>query len=196
MRSFAIGRLVPAFSLVIAACGTTPPERVHSLLGAESSVSQPQTAFVFALSPVRLPPGVDGPQWLVGLPDGTLARLEQDRWAASLREELRAALADQLVRRGGVEARTAPGAPAATRIDLDVRRFETVPGRGVRMSGTVTLVAPPTGSTRSPAGVRCPYEHDEAETGGTPALAAAHRRMVGDLADRIAAGLRAGPGCG
>lgn len=175
--------------LALAGCGSTPPERVHSLLGGQSAGAAPTaiSPFLFSLSPVRLPPGVDQPQWLVRLPDDTLARLEQDRWPASLREEFRAALVEQLVRRGGVEARTAPGAPAGVRIDVDLRRFETAPGRGAWVVGSYALVPPVAPGAPLPAGSRCAYERMEAETGNSVALAAAHRRALEDLAGRIAA---------
>jgi uncharacterized lipoprotein YmbA len=185
-------------ALALAGCGSTPPERVHSLLGGEpaGAMAAVNPPFVFTLSPVRLPPGTDQPQWLVRLPDDTLARLEQDRWPASLREEYRAALVEQLVRRGGIEARTAPGAPAGIRIDVDLRRFETAPGRGAWVAGSYVLALPPTAPGAPLAsGSRCAYERAEAETGSSVALAAAHRRALEDLAGRIAAAvgrLRAG----
>jgi uncharacterized lipoprotein YmbA len=192
-------RAAAAFAAcLLAACGTTPPERVHSLLGGEpvaraaSAAPATPSARVFTLGPVRVPPGTEGPQWLVRLPDDTLARLEQDRWAADLRDELRAALADHLVRASATDARAAPGAGVGVRIDVDLRRFETAPGRGVWVAGTFALVPPVAAGAALPAAVVCPFERTEAQTGGTADLAAAHRRAVADLGAAIGRAIERG----
>lgn len=189
-------------ALSIAGCASTPPERVHSLLGADlpgpgatapaGAAPGPIAGRTVTLGPVRVPPGTEGPQWLVRLPDGTLARLEQDRWAADLRDELRAALVDHLVRAGALDARSAPGAGVGTRVDVDLRRFDTVPGRGVRLAGTFALVPPATAGTALPAATVCAVEREVAQAGGTPDLAAAHRQAVADVAAAIARAIAAG----
>ncbi len=75
------------------------------------------------------------------LPDDSLAVLEQERWASPLRDELREALLEQLASGyGAVDSRAAvagPGAPV--RIAVDVRRFESLPGREARSEGSWTL---------------------------------------------------------
>ena len=83
------------------------------------------------LEPIRVPAQVDQPQWLVRLPDDSLAVLEQERWASPLRDELREALLEQLAAGyGAVEARSAvAGSGAPVRIVARRASLRFTPGR-------------------------------------------------------------------
>ena len=99
-----------------------------------------------------MPAQVDQPQWLVQLGDDSMAVLEQERWASPLRDEFRQALLEELiVGQGAIDARTQPAPGAAPwRIAIDVRRFDSLPGREARIEGSWTI----TGSdARTPARV-------------------------------------------
>ncbi len=164
--------------LALAACGTPPPTHFHSLMPTEIAArpSAPPAAsgVVVRLDPIRVPAQVDQPQWLVQLGDDSMAVLEQERWASPLRDELYQALLEELiVGQGAIDARTQPGAGAATRIAIDVRRFDSLPGREARIQGSWTITA---GDARN--GSRCEWLIREASPGSFPALAAAHRRAV------------------
>jgi len=130
---------------------------------------------------------VDQPQWLVRLPDESLASLEQERWASPLADELRQALLEQLAARFGVvEGRSpAPQAAPPLRIALELRRFDALPGREARIEGAWTVAGP--------AALRCSVFIREPATGGMAELAAAHRRAVARLAGAIGASLVALP---
>ena len=123
----------------------------------------------------RVPAQVDQPQWLVQLGDDSMAVLEQERWASPLRDEFQQALLEELiVGQGSIDARTqpAPGA-AASRVAIDVRRFDSLPGREARIQGSWTI----TGSDAR-SNSRCEWLIRESASGSFPALAAAHRRAV------------------
>ena len=163
--------------LVLAACGSQPPTHFHSLMPTEIA-ARPGTpaasGVVVRLEPVRVPAQVDQAQWLVQLPDDSMAVLEQERWASPLRDELQQALLEELiVGQGAIDARTLPAPGAVARVAIDVRRFDSLPGREARIQGSWTI----TGSDARSAS-RCEWLIREAASGSFPALAAAHRRAV------------------
>ncbi|MEO5882201.1 MAG: PqiC family protein [Caldimonas sp.] len=180
--------------VVLGACSTSaPPTRLHSLMPSEPTPREPGAAgrvpvFV-SLEPIRLPAQVDQPQWLVRLPDDSLASLEQERWASSLRDELRQALLEQLgARFGVVDGRSViPQAAAPVRVALELRRFDSIPGREARIEAAWTVVG------GAAAAIRCSVLLSEPAQGGMAELAAAHRRAVARLAVAIGASLVAVP---
>ena len=154
-------------------------------VAARPAASRPAAGAVFVLEPVRLPIQVDQPQWVVRLPDDSVAVLEQERWTTALRDEFQAALLEELiVGHGMVDARTqpAPGTPP-WRIAVDVRRFESLPGREARIEGSWTIQG---GNAARGAGSRCEWLLREAAPGALAELAPAHRRAIARLADAIA----------
>ncbi len=192
-RRCALPLLVPLLAaLLVAACSTPKPDRFHSLLASELPAAAAPAglqAVVVDVLPVSVPPLVDQPQWVVRASDDTLQVLEQERWAAPLREELRSALAEQLAARwAAVNMQTLPQpATSVWRLRFDLQRFESVPGREARIDGVWSLLPP-----RNAAALVCRSTLREAVgDGGVPALAAAHRRLVARLADEIGQRLQA-----
>lgn len=175
----------------VVGCASTAATRLHTLMPAQSSARQapaggPGAApLSVVLEPIRVPAQVDQPQWLVRLPDDSLALLEQERWAGPLQDELRQALLEELGGRYGI-VEAAPGAASPWRVRLDVRRFESVPGREARIEGSWLLSS----SDARRAGLRCDWRFTEAAGAGMPALAAAHRRAVVRLAGALGESLR------
>ncbi len=191
-------------ALAVAGCGSTPPTRVHSLLGPEAvtrgDASLSKSGGAFILEAIRLPASVDQPQWLVRLPDETLASLESERWASPLRDEFRQALIVELVGRFGlVDARDDRSfSSTAWRVRIDVMRFESIVGREARIEGSWTLTAPttttPTPATLStiaqppnptPPSVHCTWRFAQQVGAGMHAMASAHRHNVMALSDAI-----------
>jgi hypothetical protein len=172
--------------LAIAACGTPPPTHVHSLMPTEiaaRSGTAPAAGVVVRLEPIRVPAQVDQPQWLVQLGDDSMAVLEQERWASPLRDEFQQALLEELiVGQGAIDARTQPAPGPAARVAIDVRRFDSLPGREARIQGSWTI----TGSDARSVS-RCEWLIREPAPGSFPALAAAHRRAVVRLGAAIGA---------
>jgi hypothetical protein len=183
--------------LALAACSTPPVTRFYSLMPDEvaprAAASRPAVGAVMLLEPVRLPVQVDQPQWVVRLPDDSVAVLEQERWTTALRDEFQAALLEELiVGHGMIDARTQPSPGAAPwRVAVDVRRFDSLPGREARIEGSWTIQ----GSGGRGATSRCEWLLREPAPGPLAALAPAHRRAVARLADAIAQAVgRAAPG--
>ena len=170
--------------LALAACGTPPPTHFHSLMPSEvaaRSAAPAASGVVFRLEPIRLPAQVDQPQWLVQLGDESMAVLEQERWASPLRDELEQALLEELiVGQGAIDARTQPAPGSVARVAVDVRRFDSLPGREARIQGSWTI----TGSDARSSS-RCEWLIREPAAGSFPALAAAHRRAVSRLGAAI-----------
>jgi hypothetical protein len=202
MRSRAIlhgrpRRLLPniaviAAVLALAACSTPSPTHFYSLMPDEvvtsaAAAASATRALPIVLEPVRMPTQVDQPQWLVHLPDDSVAVLEQERWASPLPDEFRAALLEQLiVGHGAIDARTRPApAPAPWRITVDVRRFDSLPGVEARIEGSWAIQ----GGGEHAASERCEWLVREPAPGSLSALAAAHRRAIARLGDAIAAAL-------
>jgi uncharacterized lipoprotein YmbA len=180
--------------LALAACSSPAPTvRLHTLMPLErvspaGQAPRPHAATIpIVLEPIRIPAQVDQAQWLIRLPDESLAMLEQERWASFLRDELREALLDQLASGyGAVDSRGAvAGSGAPVRIAVDVRRFESLPGREARSEGSWTL----TGARPGAPPVHCEWLMREAAPGPIDALAAAHRRAVARLGASIGAAL-------
>ena len=174
-------------ALVIAACGTPPVTHFYSLMPGEvtprAAAARPAAGAVILLEPVRIPVQVDQPQWVVRLPDDSVAVLEQERWTTALRDEFQAALLEELiVGHGAIDARTqpAPGTPP-WRIAVDVRRFDSLPEREARIEGSWTIQGRTAGSAS-----RCEWLLREPAPGPLAALAPAHRRAIARLADAIA----------
>lgn len=183
--------LLLAATVSMAACSSAPAVRYHTLMPADMPVRVPGAAppsaqLAIVLEPIRVPAQVDQPQWLVRLADGSLAVLEQDRWASALSDELRQALREQLIAGfGASEARPAAGI-GTIRIGVDVRRFDSVFAKEARIEGTWTLGVGDAGAARV---TRCDWFLREPAGSGSPSLAAAHRRAVARLGDAIGAAL-------
>jgi len=171
---------------LLAACASPKPERFHSLLPAQRTAASQGAAnpIYIDVTPVRVPAQVDHAQWVVRQADDSLLLLEQERWAASLADELRAALVDGLVARwSALDVRSiALLAPTIWGVRVDVQRFESVPGREARLEAAWSLSS----SERGGATLVCRNALIEGvDQPGVPALAAAHRRAVARLADEI-----------
>lgn len=176
--------------LLASGCATrTPPERFHTLLPAEPrAVATPGPLIGIDLMRVTVPAQVNHAQWAVRQPDGSLRLLEQERWAAPLADELRAALVNRLADRWGVmDLRGVDAARAAWRVRVDVQRFELMPGREARLDAAWSLSS----VNGTSAVLVCRTALTEAVSeGGAPALAQAHQRAAQKLADQIGERLR------
>ncbi len=181
----------------LAACASPLVVHLHSLMPSDVAPAaeararpQPGAPLAVVLDPIRMPSQVDQPQWLVQLPDGSLASLEQERWASPLRDEFRQAVLESLiVRYGAVELRHLGGgaasAASALRVGIDVRRFESLPGQEARIEGSWTIAGASSPATPAPLPAHCEWFIRERAEGASSALAQAHRRAVARLADGI-----------
>jgi len=174
-----------ALVLALAGCASQAPVRFHSLLPAPAASAPAPTAaapLVVELGPVTVPAAVDQPQWVLRAADDSLRVMEDERWIAPLRDELRAAVMARLAERfNAVDARTRPGPASGWRLRIEVQRFESVVGREAWLEAawSATSVAAPVRT------LGCTSRLHEAAAGDVPAIAAAHRRAVQRLADQI-----------
>ena len=200
IRRASLATLSVTMSAILAACASAPPVRFHSLLPVDSvpSPAAPVAGFSVSLAPVAVPPQVDQPQWLVRSADGTLSLLEQERWAAPLRSELRSALLDRWVTRWAALEVPPPQPPSAVsastlsawRVVVDVTRFESFPGREVRLesrwSAQSARSAQSAPSGQPAIALNCRSVIHENIGDGMLAMAAGHRRAAARLADEVA----------
>ena len=194
---FAVLSIVMAAAGLAAGCASSKlPERFHTLLAAAGAAPAPIANPVYVdVLPVQMPAQVDHAQWVVRQPDDSLLVLEQERWAAPLSDELRGAIVEHLAARWNAVDVRGVGQPvgAVWRVRIDVQRFESMPGREARVEATWSLSVPASAaSARAAATLVCRSAFAEpVAEGGVPALAAAHRRIVGRLADEIGPRLKA-----
>ena len=205
--------LVAGLALAVAACASTPPVHFYSLVGPEPPplrADAPRSGGpTVQLDPVKVPPQVEQPQWLVRQADDTLVLLEQERWVTALPDELNAALLEILTERfGAVDARTPAAGPARWRVRVDLSRFESRIGES-RIDGTWSLSragaqagAPTAAGASAPMDaaatavptdvvLRCHIAQRESAGPGMAALADAHRRNVARLGEVIGEALLA-----
>jgi len=179
-------------ALALAGCASAPP-RYYTLVApprADAPAASP-APYPFELLPVTVPAQVDVPQLVVREGGQGMQPLGGQRWIAPLSDEIRAALAADLGRALGVaDLSGLPGdGQPRLRIKLDVRRFDSVPGRQVLLDAAWSLRL--TGGTGGQEALACSSRLSEPVAAGYDALVAGHQRALGRLAAGIAATARA-----
>ncbi|UZE25753.1 PqiC family protein [Pseudomonas sp. B21-056] len=110
-----------AVALLLGAC-RSDPIHYHTLSPAQPTAKPPSSVDI-RVEQVSVPPQVDRPQMVIRQGNSGLAILETEWWGASLADELRSSLEEQL---------SNPGAPKVL-LRVDVQRFDSVPGQYARM---------------------------------------------------------------
>ncbi len=181
--------IIPCVVLAgLAACAAAPTTRLHTLLLSSGSALPASPTLVIALSSLTVPVQVDQPQWLLRQADGSLLTLEQERWAAPLRDELRAALLQGLAALAGAVEQNQTSAAPTWRIQVDVTQFDSQAGVHATLEAVWTLAPVPAAAG---VGMTCATRLRESVAEGAPALAQGHARAVRALATQIAGALRA-----
>lgn len=176
----------------LAGCGHSPPTRFFTVDPAPpaSRVAQASMAPV-QLDAVHIPAVLDRPQIVTRIAPGRLKLDDQHHWGAPLGQLLRQALAQDLLERLPRGAFVLPEAPRSQGVRGLVVNVLALQGDG---RGRVRLLA--SWSLLDTSGkVVLTRDVDlsaPAPTGLAPAEAAAVSRLVGELADRMAAALAAG----
>jgi len=130
--------LLVVFVALLAGCSAPAPHYYTlSPEGTRAAASPGQRVVAYALSPVTVPPEVDNTSLVTREPNGRLLPLSDDRWTATLSLHLQSAL--------GLELTSSLGMPPvqninqsvaqsdATQVQVDVQRFELVPGQYVAL---------------------------------------------------------------
>lgn len=174
---------------VAAGCGSSPPTRFYTLAATASPVAAASTLSI-SVGPVSVPTIVDREEFVVSLGSNEVHLDELHRWAAPLSENLARTVADNLVSLLGTPRVSLfpqkAAADAAYRVAIEVQRFESVPGKSVRLDATWTVRQMADGKSRTGR-----TDVTEASTtAGYDALAAAHSRAAERLSRDIAEAIR------
>lgn len=105
--------------LLLAACRSEPIQ-FHTLTPAQPGGAARGNAGEIQIEGMSVPPQVDRPQIVIRQGNSGLAILETEWWAASLVDELRTALTDQLI---------SSTTQRKMSVRVDVQRFDSIPGQ-------------------------------------------------------------------
>ena len=175
---------------VLAACASAPLHYYTLLPGSAAPVADPATAIPFEVLTVNVPAQVDRPQLVVRQGGQSVALLEGERWIAPLADEMRDALAADLVRTlpgrdvGGMAASGKP----LLQVSLDVRRFDSLPGDHALIEGAWRVRWSHDGKLATQA---CTSRVSETVGPGYDALVQGHQQALGKLAGQVAEVARA-----
>ena len=198
-RAGLVRAAVWASAAALVGCAS-PTSRFYTLSGANAgsdaavpaaAAQRPATApaLLFEVPPVDTPAQVSRNQLVVQAGDARVDVLEQERWASAPADEIRRALSGDLATRLGsfdVYGAPYPAGVPVYRITVNVRRFESWPGSRAVLDAVWSVRA-----VRTQAVLTCRTVASEPVETGYPALVDGHRRAVAQMADDIAAAVRA-----
>ncbi|UPG86713.1 PqiC family protein [Luteibacter aegosomatis] len=179
-------RLTGSAALLALAGCSSAPTHFHTLVPPATSPAIASAAFVIDVQPVNVPPQVDQPALVLRHGASGVSVMDGERWASSLGDEIRGALAADLSARLGTH--DVHGLPLGkdtqvVRVQVDVRRFDS------ELGGNATLEA--AWSVRgAKASADCASHVTQPAGGNYDSLVAAHQQAVGQLADGIAGAVR------
>ena len=201
MRSFQrLSRAIAAtLAAALGACASAPTHFYtlqHEAAPIANAAPASSAPFQIEVLPVAVPPQVDQAEFLVRQSDQRVAVLDNERWAAPLAAELRGAFAADLVTALGtrdVYGLPRPPAVPVYRIVIDVRVFDSWPGRHARIRADWSV----RGNTEA-ALVTCTSTASEDVGADYDALVQGHQRAIAQISGDIAATVRglAGGGVG
>lgn len=182
-----VGAVLASLAVLIAGCGSAPPAHYYSLMPAPAASERAEVSMRldWNVGPVAIPMQVDQPQWVVRAADDSLVVLENERWIASLGDEIRSAVVERLTKSfGPPNAGASAEGTSAWRIRIDVQRFDLLPNREARLEADWSLRGAGTAMT-------CHASFSQAVTGvDYLALARAQQHAVARLADAIGEALK------
>ena len=189
MRYLAAFALACALTLFAAAC-SSPPAKFYTLSAVAPSVSTPSKISV-VVGPVAVPSVIDRPQIVVTSSANQVTVDEFSRWASPVQDNLTRVVADNLVALLGTPRVTlyqsSLGAEAEYRVQIEVRNFESAPGKYASLDAVWSVRRLKDGKTETGrTSVRESVEGD-----GFEPLAAAHSRGIARLSQDIAEAIRA-----
>ena len=184
LTCLAVGSLI-----VVAGCSSTPP--VHYTLtppaqsasqGGNLSLPSASVFKPYALTRVTVPAESDQAAIVARQEDGRVLVLEFDRWVASLSSHLQSAISVDMTSQLGIppvqNLGNASLDKSLTRIQLDVQRFDMVPGRQVTLSAVwrIQYAAPA-------ATLICHAELRQAVDPGVSAMVVGQQKNVRQLSE-------------
>jgi uncharacterized protein len=189
MRRLAASALACLLAVLAAGC-SSPPAKFYTLSAAATPAST-SSKLSIVVGPVAVPPVIDRPQIVVTTGANQVTIDEYNRWASSVQDNLARVVAENLAVILGTarvtQYQSALGVDAEYRVQIDVRNFESAPGKYASLDAVWTVRRLKDGKTETGrTGVREPVDGD-----GFEALAAAHSRGIGKMSQEIADAIRA-----
>ncbi|MGN6666351.1 MAG: PqiC family protein [Trinickia sp.] len=181
---------------MLAACGHSPPTRYFSLQAVPPSAPLATASARMApvqLGAVRIPASLDRPEVVAQDADYRLAVRENDQWGAPFAQMVRGTLAQDLLARLPRGSFILPGAPApsgARGIVVTVLDLRANANGRMTFEGSWTLTAGEDGKAVMAQEVSLTEPMSSPDS---TAIADALSRLLGQLADRIAASLAEQP---
>ncbi|HET9338811.1 MAG TPA: PqiC family protein [Casimicrobiaceae bacterium] len=173
-----------------AGCSTPPPSRFYTLAPTATATSQ-RSSLVIAVGPVTIPSDVDRPEFVVSTGPNEVRLDDFNRWASPLQEGLARAIAENLVAILGTPRVVRFPQTLATepdyRVVVEVRTFESTPGKSAALDAVWTVRRMKDGRTQTGR----TSAREAVPESGFDALAAAHSRGVARLSQDIAAATQA-----
>lgn len=180
--------LAPAMPLaaLLAACASAPVNYYTLIPTGSTPARQAMTTLAFDLQTVNVPAQVDQPQLVVRQQGAGIALVESERWIAPLADEVRGAIASDLVaHHGGQDLSGLPqNGRSLVRIKVDMQRFDSQPGRVALIEATWSLRRLPTNDAAAP--LSCRSRVEEPVGAGYDALVQGHQRAIARLAAQLA----------
>ena len=196
MGRAALITILCAAAALAAGCGTSPPSRFYTLNATATLAVSPSALFV-AVGPVTVPAVVDRPEFVVNTGPNELRIDDFNRWASPLQDNLSRAIAENLgAILGTPRVILFPQALATDpeyRVAVEVRTFESVPGKSAAIDAVWTIRRAKDAKTQTGRTSKLETVTDSSYE----ALAAAHSRAVArisqDIADAILSLQRSAP---
>ncbi len=179
--------LIATIAVGLSGCASAPVNYytlVPSNSAAPMTTAAKSPAFAFDLESVSVPLQVDQPQLVVRQAGAGIALVETERWIAPLGDEIRDAIASDLVASHSGE--NLGGLPQGDRklvkIRVDLRRFDSEPGVQASITAAWSLRSTPGDA----AALSCSSHINEPVGAGYNALVQGHQRALARLAAAIA----------
>lgn len=177
--------LALAFALAALAGCASSPEHFYTL-SATAPASAASSEIAVAVGPVSVPAAVDRPQIVVSTGPNQVSVDDFNRWASPLQDNLARVIAENLVALLGTPRVTlfpqTLGAEADYRVQIEIRNFESVPGKTAALDAVWTVRRTRDGKTETGR----TSARESVDGNGFEALAAAHSRGVARLSRDIA----------
>jgi uncharacterized protein len=177
-----------AAALLAAACSSAP-SHFYTLDPTAIDAGGPAVRRAILVGPVSVPAAVDRPELVVQIAPNRVDIDEFNRWAGPLGDAIaRTVAADLVTLLGTPDVVSGPLASFVPdyRVTIDVQRFESLPGRAIRLDAV--WVVRPTAGGRVRSG-----RTTTSEALASPdyaAIAAAHSRALATLSADVAAAIR------
>lgn len=187
MRIGRYGGLLAVFIAGMNGCATPQPERFYTLVVAPAAHSLLNTEASVALGPITLPALIDRPQLVVTQGEHEVQILEQQRWAAPLRQEIPRVIAARIETIAGRRVVVYPERTATPqfKVTLSIVTFDSRLGSSATVTAEWEIKVVATGMIHAGQSVAS----EVVATNDYAALVAAHARALARIGDEVAAAI-------